>query len=64
VGSRAIRRSPRLAWDVLIELYGDEATLKERIEALKATGPKGLDDLLHLADKYLAGWRPDDLGAD
>lgn len=57
-GSRAVRRSSRLAWDVLIELYGDEVTLKERIENLKATGPKGDDKLLELADKYLAGWRP------
>jgi hypothetical protein len=64
VGNRAVRRSPRLAWDALIELYGDEATLKERIEALKATGPQGSDDLLHLADKHLGGWRPDDLGED
>lgn len=64
MGSRAVRRSPRLAWDVLIELYGDEATLKERIESLKATGPKGADELLELAGKYLAGWRPKDFGDD
>lgn len=64
MGSRAVRRSPRLAWDLLIELYGDEATLKERIESLKATGPKGADDLLGLADRYLSGWRPKDFGDD
>jgi hypothetical protein len=63
-GSRAVRRSPRLAWDVLIELYGDEATLRERIEALKATSPEGGDDVLELADKYLSGWRPKDFGED
>jgi hypothetical protein len=63
-GSRAVRRSPRLAWDVLIELYGDEATLKQRIESLKATAPKGADELLELADKYLAGWRPKDFDDD
>lgn len=58
-GSRAVRRSPRLAWDALIELYGDEATLRTRIESLKATRPEGADDLLKLADKYLDGWRPE-----
>ena len=62
MGSRAVRRSPHLAWDVLIELYGDEATLRERIESLKATRPEGADELLELADKYLAGWRPKDFG--
>jgi hypothetical protein len=60
MGSRAVRRSPRLAWDLLIELYGGEATLKDRIEGLKATRPEGVDDLLELVDKYLAGWRPKD----
>jgi hypothetical protein len=55
MGSRAVRRSPLLAWDSLIELYGDEATLKERIGTLKATQPQGHDHLLELADKYLGG---------
>ena len=58
-GSRAVQRSPRLAWDTLIELYGDEATLKERIESLKDARLDGADDLLELADKYLGGWRDD-----
>ncbi len=64
MGSRAVRRSPRLAWDVLIELYGGETTLKERIESLKVTGPKDADELLELAEKYLAGWRPKNFGDD
>lgn len=64
VGSRAIRRSPQLAWDVLTELYGDEATLLDRIEALKVTGPKGDDELMALVDKYLGGWRPNSFGED
>src|SRR4029453_1069235 len=50
-GTRAVRRSPRLAWDVLIDLYGDEATLRKRINGLKATRPAGADDLLELTDK-------------
>jgi hypothetical protein len=62
LGSRAVRRSPQLAWDALTELYGGEATLRERIESLKATRPRGENDLLELADKYLGGWRPNTFG--
>jgi hypothetical protein len=28
MGSYAVRRSPRLAWDALVDLYGDEDTLR------------------------------------
>ncbi len=41
LGSRAVRRSPRLFWDELIELYGDESILRERIERLKDLRPEG-----------------------
>lgn len=58
VGSRAVRRSPYLAWDILIELYGDEGAIRERTEMLKATLTEGNDELLQLVDKYLGGWRP------
>jgi KAP-like P-loop domain-containing protein len=64
MGSRAVRRFPRLAWDVLIELYGDEAILRERIEGLKATRPDCVDELIELADKYLGGWRPKNFETD
>lgn len=60
-GSRAVRRTPRLDWDGLIQLYGDEATLRQRIEELKATHPGDVGDLFDLADKYLSGWRPSPL---
>jgi len=64
MGSRAVRRSPRLAWDVLVELYGDETILRQRIEALKSSRPDQIGDLLDLAEKYLGGWRPKDFGDD
>ena len=57
-GSRAIRRSPGLAWGVLIELYGDESTIRERTETLKAKLPEGNDELIQLVDDYLGGRRP------
>ena len=60
--SRAVRRSPILAWDTLINIYGDEATLKARVESLKETRPEGADELLALAEKYIGGWRPSDFG--
>ena len=63
-GSRAVRRTARLAWDALVELYAGEDTLRERIETLKALHPQGVDELLLLADKYLRGWRPKDIGED
>ncbi|MCJ7481578.1 MAG: KAP family NTPase [Thermodesulfovibrionales bacterium] len=58
IGSRAIRRSLRLAWDDLIEIYGSEEILRERIKSLKTTKPKGVEELIELADKYISGWRP------
>lgn len=65
VGSHAVRRSSRLAWDALIELYGSEDILRERIEKLKATQPESVDEqLLQLVDKYLGGWRPNDFEDD
>ena len=62
MGSRAVRRSPRLAWDALIQLFGTQETLKERINKLKLTKPEGEEELLDLVDKYLGGWRPTDFG--
>jgi hypothetical protein len=64
MGSRAIRRSARLAWDLLVELYGDEATLRTRIEELRAEGVLGNEELLELASRYAAGWRPKDFDDD
>ena len=62
MGNRAVRLKPRLAWDVLVELHGDEDVLRGRIEQLKASPPDEIGDLLELADKYLSGWRPKDFG--
>lgn len=62
MGSRAVRRSPRLAWKTLIDIYGDEATLKARVESLKEAHPEDADELLALAEKYIDGWRPNDFG--
>lgn len=60
MGSRAVRLKPRLAWDILIDLYGDENVLRDRIDQLKASPPDEIGDLFELTDKYLSGWRPKD----
>jgi len=62
MGSRAVRRKPRLAWAALVELYGAAPTLRRCIEVLRASRPDNIGDVLDLADKYLAGWRPKDFG--
>ncbi|MCY3818849.1 MAG: P-loop NTPase fold protein [Gammaproteobacteria bacterium] len=64
--SRAVRRFPRLDWDVLVELYGDEHTLGQRVDAAKAVCPSETSDVavVDLAERYLSGWRPKELGDD
>lgn len=52
MGSRSVRRSPRLAWDTLVDLYGDEETLNARIQALRAEDLPDDKELLDLAAKY------------
>ena len=64
MGSRAVRLKPRLAWDILIDLYGDENVLRVRIDQLKESSPDEIGDLFELADKYLSGWRPKDFDDD
>lgn len=60
VGSRAMQTSSRLAWDALIELFGDEQALRERIDALRESQLSTEDDLLQLVDSYLSGQRSED----
>ncbi|WP_417448080.1 KAP family P-loop NTPase fold protein [Idiomarina abyssalis] len=64
MNSRAVRRKPRLAWDMLIDIYGSEEKLREQLEALKACPPEDVGDLLELADLYLSGRRPNEIDDD
>ena len=72
-GSGAVRRSAKLDWECLIDLYGGEEVLKMQINDLKArfeslkpwleTRRIPLDEaeqLLEVADKYLSSWRPEE----
>ena len=56
-GSRAVQKETHLAWDALIELYGDEDILKNRIE--QAKNSESDKKIIELADKYKNGWRPE-----
>jgi hypothetical protein len=60
VGSRVVRRSPRLAWDILVSLYGGEDALRRAIDETRnlPNAPPNFADVLSLADKYASGWRP------
>lgn len=62
MGSRAVTKSPRLAWKVLIDLYGGEETLRKRIEDLREAKLDDCAEVIALADRYLAGWNPKDFG--
>ncbi len=62
--SRAVRRTPVLAWSTLESLYGDEETLIARIEELKRSEVEIEDEMAKLMEKYLDGWRPRDFDDD
>lgn len=62
--SRVVRRSARLVWNHLAELYGDEPALLRAIDGLQEENLPGSDDLLDLSARYAAGWRPGDFGDD
>lgn len=59
LGNRAVHREKRLAWDSLVEVFGDEDILQARLEDLKQTGVAGCEQEIELAEKYLKGWRPE-----
>ena len=59
-GRRAVRRSPRLAWSTLVKLLGGDDITRRRLEILATSNVEIEADLLDLAQRYLAGWRPDE----
>lgn len=61
MGSRVVQRQTVLRWDVLKSIYGDESTLRTRVNEVVARTPED-SELLSLAQKYLAGQPPDNFG--
>lgn len=62
VGTRAVKKTPRLASDLLTEIVGCEEILRQRIDAVKRLQLSDMGDILELADRYLSGWRPREFG--
>lgn len=59
LGSRAVHRSARLAWQAVVDIFGDEDAVRSRVEELRAADLPHADEVVELADKYLGGWNPD-----
>lgn len=55
--SRVVTRKPRLAWELLVAIYGSEANLAEAVESIR--GADEWADVVDLHDKYAGGWRDD-----
>jgi hypothetical protein len=60
VGSYAVRRETRLAWDALVTVFGSEMALNQRIDFLLASDAPIEVELRELVQKYRSGWRPKD----
>jgi hypothetical protein len=62
IGSRAIHREIRLAWESLVRIFGGEAQLRQAVESLEGTVEEGtqLAETVELAKRYLGGWRPEE----
>jgi hypothetical protein len=60
MGSRAVRRLRRLDWKSLVAIYGDEETLRRRVEDLRATATEELGELVELVEQYLSGGSPEE----
>lgn len=56
MGSRAVRKEPRLQWEALASIFGSELALCERIDAVLGSLPDG--ELSATVAKYRGGWRP------
>lgn len=61
MGTRAVIRSLRLSWEILVDIFDGEEELNRRVDALAAAAPHLVDEeLLELAMRYRGGWRPYD----
>ena len=63
-GSRAVRRSYGLAWDALVEVFGDEDVIRTRVDQINVGAKLAPNDPIELARRYLGGWRPNDRDED
>lgn len=61
MGSSHVEVTPTLYWDALVDVFGDENTLKSRGEMARGASTAGDKELFELFDKYAAGWKPKEL---
>lgn len=63
MGTRAVHREHRLAWDILTGVLGGEEPVREVVESITGTDmDRHLAVAVDLARRYLSGWRPRDVG--
>lgn len=60
MGSRAVRRHKRIAWDSFVELLGEEEA-NRRVEQPELAELVD-EEVISLARRYASGWRPDNFG--
>jgi predicted KAP-like P-loop ATPase len=56
--SRAARITDVLAWDSLVQIFGEEGAIRTAADVVR-TLPEA-NEIVTLLDKYLGGWRPSD----
>lgn len=56
MGSRQVNTEDRLAWELLVQVFGSEDAVGTVVSNVRET--LGDDKVLRLADRYLSGWRP------
>jgi hypothetical protein len=60
VGSRSVRKSARLSWEALVDVFGSEGALRDAVNRTRGfEDSEELASLIELADRYLDGWTPD-----
>jgi hypothetical protein len=57
MSSRLVKIEDRLSWDLVIEIFGSEDSVRQTIANVSAV--LGEHETLHLAEKYVNGWRPE-----
>jgi hypothetical protein len=58
ISGGVVWRATQLHWDILIEILAGEENLRSGIDGLRQVADAELMGTIELADKYLAGWRP------
>jgi len=64
LGNRAVSRTYKIPWDLLLEIFEGEDHLRQVVDDVRVSARDDvkLAGLVALADRYLTGWRPADFG--